>query len=120
MFKIKYRYKLELQTPETMELFGSTKKLIGKTKYGENLPSYKVVEIDLVPCSLVDNQYHQKSYTFTPNGMYAYLLNVEPINLVVLKTYNTEFDEIIIMFTDQTGRPLEIEDKFNLQLLINK
>ena len=120
MFKIKYGYKLELQTPETMELFGSTKKLIGKTKYGENLPSYKVVEIDLVSCSLVDNQYHQKSYTFTLNGMYAYLLNVEPINLVVLKTYNTEFDEIIIMFTDQTGRPLEIEDKFNLQLLINK
>ena len=32
VFKIKDGYKLELQTPETMKLFGSTKKLIDKTK----------------------------------------------------------------------------------------
>ena len=37
-----------------------------------------------------------------------------------LETYNTEFDEIIIPFTDQNGRPLEIEDKINLTLLINE
>ena len=37
-----------------------------------------------------------------------------------MKTYNTEFDEIILTFTDQNGRPLEIEDKVNLTLLINK
>ena len=48
------------------------------------------------------------------------MLNVEPSNLVFLKTYNTEFDEIIITFADQNGRPLEIEDKVNLTLLINK
>ena len=46
--------------------------------------------------------------------------NVEPSNLVVLKTCNTEFYEIIIIFTDQNGRSLEIEDKVNLKLLINK
>ena len=51
---------------------------------------------------------------------YACLLNLEPSNLVLLKTYNTEFDEIITTFTDQIGRTLEIEDKFNLTLLINK
>ena len=43
------------------------------------------------------------------NTFYAYLLNVEPSNLVVLKTYNTEFGEIIITFTDQNGTPLEID-----------
>ena len=32
MFKIKDGYKLELQMPETIELFGSTEKLIEKTK----------------------------------------------------------------------------------------
>ena len=32
--------------------------------------------------------------------IFAYLLNAEPSNLVSLKTYNTEFDEIIITFTD--------------------
>ena len=37
------------------------------------------------------------------NKSYAYLLNVEPSNLVFLKTYNTEFDEVIITFTDLNG-----------------
>ena len=32
VFKIKVRYKLKLQKPETIKLFGSTKKLIDKTK----------------------------------------------------------------------------------------
>ena len=61
MFKIKDGYKLELQTPETMKLFGSTKKLIDKTKNRENVPSLEVVEVVLVQCNLVDNQYQQKS-----------------------------------------------------------
>ena len=34
VLKIKDEYKLELQMPETMKLFGSTKKLIDKTKNG--------------------------------------------------------------------------------------
>ena len=37
-----------------------------------------------------------------------------------LKTYNTKFDELIITFTDQSGRPLETDDKLNLTMLINK
>ena len=87
------------------------------------MPSLEVVEVGLVQCNLVDNQYQQKSevlYTFMPNKSYANLLNVEPSNLVSFKTYNTNFDEIIITFTDQNGRPLEIKDKVNLALLINK
>ena len=32
----------------------------------------------------------------------------------------TEVDEIIITFTDQNGRPLEIEEKANLKLHIDK
>ena len=55
-----------------------------------------------------------------PNKFYAYLLNVERSNLVFLKTYNTEFEEIIITFRDQNGRLLEIVDKVNLTLLISK
>ena len=61
MFKIKDEYGLELQTPETMRLFGSTKKLIDKAKNGEKVPSLDVVEVALVQCSLVHNQYQQKS-----------------------------------------------------------
>ena len=37
-----------------------------------------------------------------------------------LKTCSTEFDEIIITFTNQNVRLLEIEDKVDLTLLINK
>ena len=48
------------------------------------------------------------------------MLNVEPSNLVFLKTYDIKFDEIIMTFTDQNGRLLEREDKLNLALLICK
>ena len=85
VFKIKDGYKLELQTPETMKCFGSTKKLIDKRKNRENVPSLEVIEVVLFQCHLADYQYQQKSevlYTFTPNKSYAYLLNVEPSNLV--------------------------------------
>ena len=105
-----------------MKLFGCTKKkLIEKTKNDENVPSLAVVKLVLVQRNLVENQYQQKSevlYTFMPNKSHDYLLNVESSNLVFLKTYNTEFNEIIITFRDQNGRP--IEDKVNLTLLINK
>ena len=87
------------------------------------MPSLGVVEVVLVQCNLVDNQCQEKSevlYAFTPNKSYFYLLNVEPSNLVFLKTYNTESCEIIIKFTDKNGRPLETENKVNLTLLLNK
>ena len=60
MFKIKDGYKLEIQTPETIALFGSTKRLIDKTKNGENVPNLEVVEVVLVQCNLVDHQYQKK------------------------------------------------------------
>ena len=90
------------------------KKLIDKTKNGENVPSLEEVEAVLVQCNLVDNQYQQMSevlYTFTPNKSYAYLLNVKPSNSVCLKTYNTEFGDIIVTFNDQNGRSLETGEK---------
>ena len=46
------------------------------------------------------------SYTFMPNNSSADLLNFEPRNFVFLKTYRTEFDKIIIKFTNQNGIPL--------------
>ena len=103
MFKIKDEYELELQTPETMKLFGGTRNLIDKTKNGENVPSLEAVEVVLVQCNLVDSQYQQKSevlYTFRRNKPYVYLLNVESSNLVFLNIHNTEFEDIIVALTD--------------------
>ena len=62
-----------------MKLFGSTKRLIDKTKNGGKVPSLEEVEVVLVQRNLVDNQYQQKSevlYTFMLNKSSAYLLNV--------------------------------------------
>ena len=77
----------------------------------------------MVQCNLADSQYQQKSEvwcTFTVNKSYDYLLHIKPSNLVFLKTDSTKLDEIIITFTDQNGRSLEIEDKVNFTLLIKK
>ena len=74
-----------------------------------------MVEVVLVQCNLVDNHQHQQKFevlcTFTPNKLDAYLVKLEPSNLVVLKTDNTEFDDITITFVDQICSLLETEDK---------
>ena len=56
-FKIKRGYYLELLTPETMKLLGGTESKITKDKNGENVPHLEVVELLLVHCNLVNNDY---------------------------------------------------------------
>ena len=63
IFKIKTGYKLELFTPETMRLLGSTNKGVNKDKDSEKVPKLASVEIVLVHCNLVKNDYqHQTLY----------------------------------------------------------
>ena len=57
-------------------------------------------------------------YAFVPNKTFVSLLEISPTNHVVLKTFNSEFQEIKIWFTDQTSAPLELEDKINVTLII--
>ena len=45
VFKIKTGYKLELLTDETMQLLGSSKKVINKNKGGEIVPRLETVEV---------------------------------------------------------------------------
>ena len=120
-FKIKDGYYLELLTPETMKLLGSTESKITKNKNGENVPHLEVVELVLVHCNLVNNDYQQDSrmlFTFVPNKSFGSLLEISPTNHVFLKTFNSEFQEVKIWFTDQTSKPLELEDKINITLII--
>ena len=70
IFKIKNGYYLELLTPETMKLLGSTESKITKDKNGENVPHLEIVELVLVHCNLTNNDYQQDSrilFTFVPN-----------------------------------------------------
>ena len=45
VFKMKTGYKLELLTEETMQLLGSSKKVIDKNKNGESVPRLETVEV---------------------------------------------------------------------------
>ena len=120
-FKIKSGYYLELLTPETVKLLGSAESKITKDKNGENVPRLEVVDLVLVHCNLVNNDYTQDSrisYTFVPNKAFGSLLEISPKNHAFLKTFNSEFQEIKIWFTDQTSAPLELEDKINVTLII--
>ena len=120
-FKIKSGYYLELLTPETMKLLGSTENKIYKDKNGENVPHLEVVELVLVHCNQVNDDYQQDSrilYTFVPNKTFGGLLEISPTNHVFFKTFNSEFQEVKIWFTDQASKPLELEDKINVTLKI--
>ena len=120
-FKIKNGYSLELLTPETMKLLGSTKNKITKDKNGENVPHLEITEVVLVHCNMVNNDYQQDSrvlYTFVPNKPFGSLLDISPTNHIFLKTFNSEYNEIEVWFTDQNSQPLEIEDKINLTTVI--
>ena len=57
-------------------------------------------------------------YTFVPNKSLGSLLDTSPTNDIFLKTFNSEFQEIKIWFTGQNSKPLEVEDKINLTLII--
>ena len=120
-FKIENGYYLELLTPETMKLLGSAENKITKDKNGKNVPHLEIVELVLVHYNLVDNDYQQNSrilFTFVPNRAFGSLLEISPTNHVFLETFNSEFQEIKIWFTDQTSMPLEIGYKINITLII--
>ena len=104
-----------------MKLLGSTVSKINKDKNGENLPNLELVEVVLVHSNLVNNDYQQESrilYTFVPDKTFGSLLEISPRNHVFLETFNSEFREIKVWFTDQKSRPLEEEDKINVTLII--
>ena len=121
VFKTKTGHKLELLSKETMQLLGSLKKDIDQNKDGEIVPKLETVEVVLVQCNLVNNNYQQASkvlFTFVPNKQFGQLITISPHSLTMLKITNAEFSFIEIWFTDQSNRPLEIEDNVNITLII--
>ena len=93
-----------------MKLLGNGENKITKDKNSENVPHLEVVELVLVHCNLVNNNYQLHSrilYTFVRNKTFGSLLEISPPNHVFLKTFNSEFREIKIWFTDQINKPLK-------------
>ena len=106
-----------------MKLLGSTENKIAKDKNGENVPHLEIIEVVLVHCNMVNNDCQQDSRvldTFVPNKSFGSLLDISPSIHIFLKTFNSEYDEIIVSFTDQNSKPLEIENRVNLTIVIKK
>ena len=120
-FKIKNGYGLELLTSEIMKLLGRTKNKITKDRNGENVPHLEITEVILIHCNIVSNDYQEDSrvlYTFVPNKTSGSLLEISPTNHIILRTFNSEYDEIKVWFADQNSKPLEMEDRINLTMVI--
>ena len=118
---MKNGYYLELLTPEIVKLLGRAESKKIKDKNGENVLHLEIVELVLIHCNLVNNNYQQNSrilYTFVPDKPFGSSLEISPSNHIFLKTFNSELQEIKVWFTDQSSKPLEVEDKINLYLII--
>ena len=88
-----------LLTRDKMKLLGRTENKINKDKNGKNVPHLEITEGVLVHCNIVNDDYQKDSrilYTFVPNKSVGRLLEISPRNHIFLKTFNSEYDEIIV------------------------
>ena len=105
-----------------MKLFGSTKSKIIKYENGENGPNLEITEAVLIHCNIFNNDYQHDSrvlYTFVPSKSFVQLLDISPQNVIFLRIFDSEFSQNKVWFADQNSKPLEIEDKIDITLVIN-
>ena len=119
--KSKSGHNFKFLTPETMKSLGRTESKITKDKNSENVPHLKIKEVVLVSCKIGNNDYDQNSRvlrTFVPNKPFGSFFEISPASHVFSKTFNSEFQDIEVWFTDENSQSLEIEDRINLILEI--
>ena len=95
-----------------MKLFGSNKTKIKNDENRENVPYLEIIEVVLVHCNIISNNYQQNSrvlYTFVPNKSFGQLLDISAKK--ILKSFDSQFSYIEVWFTDPNSKPLELEDK---------
>ena len=105
-----------------MKLLGSTETKIDENKNGKNLCQLEITEVVLIHCNTVNSDYQCNSWvlcTFAPSRSFGHLLETLPKTFIFLKTFISEFSYIDLWFTDQNCKPLEIEDKISITLVIN-
>ena len=77
-----------------MKLPGSTENKVTKDKKGESSPQLEIIEVVLVHCDVVNNDFQQDSrvlYTFVPNKPIGCLLKISSTNHIFLKAFKSEF-----------------------------
>ena len=95
--------------------------IINTTKNGENVAKPEIVRNFLVICNLVENTYLQDSkllFSFVRNSRFGSLLSITPQVLKYCGTVDSICDYIEISFTDQNGRPLQIDDDITASIII--
>ena len=79
-----------------MKLLGSTKEDVDSDKNSENVPKLESVEVVLVHCNLVKNDYQHTSklkflFSFVPNKQFGQLINISLYSLTMMNTVNMHF-----------------------------
>ena len=67
------------------------------------MPHREITEVVLVHCDIINNGYQQDSkvlFTFVPNKLFGSLLEICSTNYIFLKTFNSEYNENKLWFTD--------------------
>ena len=75
-----------------MKLLGSTKIDAGSDKNSEHVLKLESVEVVLVHCNLVKNDYQHTSkvlFSFVPNKQFRQLIYISPHSLTMMNTVNT-------------------------------
>ena len=100
-----------------MKLIGRTESKITKDKNGENVSHLEINEVVLVHCN---DYWHNLRvlYTFISNKLFSQLLDISQKKLIFSKTFNSDFSYVEVWFTDQNSKPMEIEEKLIISLVI--
>ena len=93
-----------------ISLLGNTKQdiNINGDKSSENVSKLESVEVVLMNCNVVSNDYQQASQvfsTFVPDKRFGKLITISPHSSTMLNTTNNKFMFIEILFRDQKNRP---------------
>ena len=86
-----------------MKLVGITTSKVTKD---ENVPRLEITEVVLIHCNVANNSYQQNSrvlYTFVPHKSFDHLLDTSPENFIFIKTFNSDFSYIELLFTNQNS-----------------
>ena len=95
--------------------------IIDTTKNRENVPKLENVRNVFIFSNLVENTYLQDSkllFSFVPDSRFVNVLSITPLVLKYCNTVDPIFDYVQISFTDQNGRPLQIDDDITVSTTI--
>ena len=67
---------------------------------------------------MIIRKIQQSCINFFYNKPFGGLLEIYPANHIFPKTFNSEYSNIKVWLTEQNSKPLEIEDKINLIVVI--